>query len=128
MEEWFASLNEVGRMHYVGTCHLSPSAHQSAWIAYNEFMDLDNRVYRPFNEETMEWDDYVRTSDYLVHRHHERKKFFFTKKARDDEKRCHLRSHGVALAESMSVDEYSYCEACEMELPEQTAHACLGFD
>ena len=125
---WFYDLPEPAKMYHARTTVLDPN--NLPWNAFRTYRDLDKRVYRPFNEETMDWWEYVHTSDYLVHLHHQ-------KKAEHEEQenaakfRANLVQDGVALAESMSLDEELSgdepppCEGCRYNEPSQRFHTCL---
>ena len=108
-----------------GHTELTPSA--IPWEAFRRWQDLEHRVYRPFNPDTMHWNDYRETSDYLVWVHHEHKRLFEildgTERARQK-----LVLDGLALAPTMDVIEPArqrYCEGCEYNHPSQRRHQCM---
>ena len=69
---WFNHLPKEGKWFYTKTYQLDE--HNPPWDAYLKYKDLDQRVYRPFNPETMNWTEYCETSDYLVYLHHMNKR------------------------------------------------------
>ena len=120
---WWHDLPLCAKVHYTGSSDLDPE--RLPWDAFRSYVDLDNRVYRPFNPETMDWWEYMQTSDYLVYRHHQLKK----EHAAEEEARQFLQKNGYALAETYKPDidltMRDLCEGCQFERLAQHDHRCL---
>ena len=121
---WWHELPETARLFYTGSTALSPD--DLPWRAFREYTDLDSRVYRPFNPDTMNWEEYKETSDYLVARHHERKK---QHQLEDEARNLLNEKYGFALAASyrpdMELTMRDLCEGCMYQRPAQRDHRCL---
>lgn len=125
---WWSDLVDEQRLYYAGALELVPSEllEQKA----REYNDLETRVYRPFNHETMWWSEYVHTSDYLVHCHHELKLQLMAKDARQKLREHLNNAHGNALADCMSTQDETVpeCDGCRLQEPSQKYHQCLGYE
>lgn len=124
---WWADLNDTEKLCYGGGLELFPSPLMEERAKV--YRDLDTRVYRPFNPETMRWQEYVHTSDYIVHMHHERKKKHEAEEVARKQKKHLAEQHGVALGETMSTQDelHASCEGCYFQEPSQRYHECCDF-
>jgi hypothetical protein len=125
---WWSDLCDAQRMYYCGQLELLPQP----WLERmaREYNDLDQRVWRPFNAETMRWAEYVKTSDYLVHNHHRLKERLLAEE-NEHQIRVHLNeAHGKALSDAMATQDETFpdCDGCRFNESSQRFHQCLGYE
>jgi hypothetical protein len=123
---WWHDLPGSAKRAYNNGCEvLTPSL--LPWDAFRAWKDLEQRVYRPFNPDTMKWEDYKQTSDYLVYAHHQHKQWFELLEVEEKARKV-LIDHGLSLAQTMNATEAAksrYCEGCEFNHPSQRRHTCF---